>query len=325
MKPVKLDKTDLKILELTKQYISGEKLAKILGISRAAVWKRIKKLEELGYRFSHSKKGYLLKETSPYLLENEVKPLLNTELLGNEYLWFKTVSSTNDIGKEKNFPEGTVIVAEEQTKGRGRKGRKWVSVAEKGLYFSIVLKPKLPINKILQHALLFPLAIVKTIEEFTSLKPFIKWPNDIYINGKKVSGVLIETEIENNEIKKAVIGIGINVNLNEKDLEPVKDIASSLALEADIPIDRKVFFAKLLKNIENMYQDFIENKLNVVKEVNKLLLWKGEKVFVIDECKVVSGKIVGLNPVGGLVIEKNGKRKEFYTGDVSLRKQLSVN
>ncbi|RUM49426.1 MAG: biotin--[acetyl-CoA-carboxylase] ligase [Hydrogenothermus sp.] len=314
-----MDSIDLKILQtLEKDIVSGETLAKNFGLSRTAIWKRIKKLESLGYKFEHKKEGYRLIEKSLYLLENEIKQFLKTKLIGKKYIWFETLDSSNIYAKENNLEEGTVVVAEQQTAGKGRKGRKWVSLPLKGIYFSIVLKPKITIDKLLQISLLFPLAIRKTIENF-GVNANIKWPNDVYINGKKVSGTLIETDIELSDVKKLIVGIGINVNYSKEDFKDIKDIATSLLIEKGEAINRKKFFGELLNNIEDYYFKFLENKINPVEEVDKYLLWKGEKVKIIDDEKIYEGIFKGLNEYGGIKLDINGEEKNFYTGDLSLR------
>lgn len=316
---IKLDQIDIKILELTeKETISGEILASIFNISRTAIWKRIKKLEKLGYNFSHTPEGYKLKERTSYLLENEIKPLLKTRFIGKNYIFFEEIDSTNIFAKNNNLEEGTAVVAESQTAGKGRKGRKWISVKEKGIYFSIVLKPNISIDKLLKFSLIFPLSVHKTILNL-GIEAKIKWPNDIFINGKKVAGILTETDIEGSEIKKAVVGIGININHADEDLEEIQDIATSLLIEKREEIDRKIFFAKLLENAEKYYLKFLEDKLNPVKEVEKYLLWKGSKVKLIEDDKETVGILKGLNKFGGLSLIINNKTQEFYTGDLTIR------
>ncbi len=317
---IKLDNIDLKILELTeKETISGEKLSSIFNISRTAVWKRIKKLEKLGYEFLHTSEGYKLKKKTPYLLENEIKPFLETKFIGKNYIFFEEIDSTNNYLKNNEFEEGTVVIAEAQTAGKGRKGRKWISIKEKGLYFSILLKPKIPVSDILKFSLIFPLALHKTILDF-GIQAKIKWPNDIYINGKKTAGILTETDIEGNEISKAVIGIGINISHTQKDLHEIKDIATSLLIEKKEKIDRKDFFAELLKNIEKNYFSYIEGKLNTIKEIEKNMLWINEKVSLIDDQNKIEGTLLGLNEFGGLKIKTKNKTIDFYTGDLTIRR-----
>ena len=316
---IKLDNIDLKILELTeKETISGERISSIFNISRTAVWKRIKKLEKLGYEFLHTSEGYKLKKRTSYLLENEIKPLLETKFIGKNYIFFEEIDSTNNYLKNNEFEEGTVVVAETQTAGKGRKGRKWVSIKGKGIYFSILLKPKIPVSEILRFSLIFPLAVHKTILDF-EIQAKIKWPNDIYINGKKTAGILTETDIEGNEINKAVVGIGININHVINDLKEIQDIATSLSIEKKEKINRKLFLLKLLENIEKNYFSFLKKQINPVKEVEKNMLWINKKVLLIDDKNKIEGILKGLNEFGGVRIIANSKIIDLYNGDLTIR------
>jgi len=310
-----MDRTDLFILDqIGRKRVSGKKLSEVLKVSRTAVWKRIKKLEDLGYKISHNKKGYLLEGRSPYLLPSEIN--LRTKWIGKNYIFFRSVNSTNIYAKENDLPDGTVVLAESQTSGKGRKGRKWISSEGKGLYFSIVLKRSISPTDLLIYSLTFPLSVKKAVENKTGLPVKIKWPNDLYVNNKKISGFLIETEIEGNCVTKLIAGIGININQTEKDLKSIKDIASSLRLELGKEVDRKEIFSDILLEIEKNLNNFDRNR--VLKEVEESLLWKGDKVRLIDEN--VEGVLIGLNSLGGIRIFTDNKIKDFYSGDLTLRR-----
>ncbi len=310
-----MDKTDLFILEqIRKKRVSGKELSKILGVSRTAIWKKIKKLEDLGYKISHNKKGYLLLSRSPYLLPSELN--LKTKWIGKNYIFFRSVSSTNIYAKENDFPDGTVVFAENQISGRGRKGRKWISTEGKGLYFSVVLKKNLSPTDLLVYSLVFPLSVKKVIKNKTGLPVKIKWPNDLYINNRKISGFLIETEIEGNCVTKLIAGIGINLNQTEEDLSIIKNIASSVRLELGEEVDRKEIFSQILSEIEKNLDNF--DRESVLKEVEESLLWKGEKVRLVDE--KVEGILIGLNELGGIRIFTDNKIKDYYSGDLTIRR-----
>ncbi len=309
----KIDETILKLIE--KDYISGEKLSSILKISRTAVWKRIKKLEKIGYIIEHSPKGYKLVKSTEHLVLYELKKYLKTYWLGENYIFFEEINSTNVYAKEKNLPHGTVVLAENQTAGKGRKGRKWISQKGKGLYFSIVLKETLPINDFLIYSLLFPAVIKRTLEDFIFQKIYIKWPNDLYINNKKFAGFLIESEIEGNEISKIVVGIGINVNNTEESFKSIDRPATSLLIEEKRELPRKEIFAKILENLEACLDDVKPEK--ILKTVEDALLWKGENVYLpeID----LEGVLLGLNKEGGLLLDTEKGIKTIYSGDLTLR------
>ena len=310
-----MDKIDRYIIEqISKNRISGEELSKLLGISRTAIWKRIKKLESLGYKISHDKKGYFLEERTEFLLPYELD--LKTQWLGRNYIFFHTINSTNIYAKENELPDGTVILAENQTTGKGRKGRKWVSTEGKGLYFSVVLERDISPAELLIYSLLFPVAVRKAIIQKTDLPVQIKWPNDLYLNGKKLAGFLIETEIEGNSATKLIAGIGININQTEEDLGEIKDIATSLRQEYGKNIDRKRLFADILQSIEEEIDNF--DKSRIIKEVEENLLWKGEKIKLIDED--IEGRLIGLNEFGGIRILTDKGLKDFYSGDITVRR-----
>lgn len=310
-----MDRTDIFILEqIIKKRITGEELSRLLGISRTAVWKRIKKLEDLGYKISHNRKGYLLEGRSPYLLPYELD--LKTKWLGKKYIFFKSVNSTNIYAKENDLPDGTVVFAENQTEGRGRKGRKWISTEGKGLYFSVVLKRNIPPTDLLVYSLVFPLSVKKVLQNKADLPVKIKWPNDLYINGKKTAGFLVETELEGNSVVKLVAGVGINLNQTEDDLISVRDTASSVMLELGRELDRKEIFSDILSEMEKNLDSFKAE--NVIKEAEEDLLWKGERVVLVDE--KVEGVLIGLNDLGGIKIFTDNKIKDYYSGDLTLRR-----
>jgi len=204
-----------KILSLLKNndFISGEQIAKQMGISRAAVWKQVEKLRNMGYEIT-SKKGvgykFISKPDIPY--PHEVKPI-NTKIIGNNVIHYKTIPSTNMLARQlaqKGVKEGTVIIAEMQTAGKGRKDRKWLSPPG-GLWFSVILYPSLPPEKGGLMTMTASIAVVDGIKESTGLKASIKWPNDVLVGEKKVCGILTEIEAKMNEIDFAIVGIGINV------------------------------------------------------------------------------------------------------------------
>ncbi len=310
-----MDEIDRYILKkISKDRVSGEELSSSLGISRTAIWKRIKKLESFGYKISHDKKGYFLEKRTEFLLPFELN--LKTKWLGKNYIFFHTVNSTNTYAKENDLPDGTVILAENQTAGRGRKGRKWISTEGKGLYFSIVLKKDISPADLLVYSLLFPVAVRKAIVQKIDLPIQIKWPNDLYLNGKKLAGFLIETEIEGNSATKIVAGIGININQTEKDLYELQDIATSLRIEYGNELNRKEIFSDILQSIENQIDNM--NKNQIIKEVEENLLWKGEKIKLIDEN--IEGTLIGLNELGGIRVLTDKGLKNFYSGDITVRR-----
>lgn len=312
----------VKLVQLLKEKkYSGEELAEIFGVSRSAIWKRVKKLQEAGYEIVADNEGYQIVKTPDKLLPEEVLPLLTTKFIGHNYVYFEEISSTNDYIKSKNFPDGTVVVAETQTAGKGRKGRRWISSYGKGLYFSVLLKPHLEISFLSKLSLLFVYAVFETLQKYLpeqlSLK--IKWPNDIYLNGKKLAGFLIDTAVENNEITKVIVGIGININNQLEDFQDL-DVATSLKIETGKMFDRKELLAAVLKSIEEEYYQFLETKFFNIKKIEKNLLWLFESVKIVDDGKTLfEGVIEGLNDDGALKIKSGDELKLVYVGELSVR------
>lgn len=313
---------NIKFIKMLKERkYSGEELASIFNVSRTAVWKKIKKLEKEGYQIQIDKGGYSILSVPDKLLSQEIYPLLNTRFIGHNYIHFDEINSTNDYIKSREFPDGTVVVAEKQTAGKGRKGRIWLSLYAKGLYFSILLKPHIEVHLLSKLNLVFLYAVFKSLERYLekqSLK--IKWPNDIYLNGKKVAGFLIDTAIENNEIRKVILGIGINVNNEIEDFQDL-NMATSLRIETKKNFDRKQILVSILESIEREYYNFLQTKYFDIKNIEENLLWLGESVKVMDDYDVIfEGIIEGLNDDGALKLRHKNERKLIYIGELSVRK-----
>jgi BirA family biotin operon repressor/biotin-[acetyl-CoA-carboxylase] ligase len=313
-----MDRTDLEILSLiNNQKLSGETIAKKLNISRVAVWKRIRRLIEKGYKIEVSKTGYRLLEKIDRIFFPELEKLLKTKYIGRKFIYFDEINSTNIYLKEnKNLPDGIVVVAERQTAGRGRKGRKWNSPKYKGLYFSILLQKDIEIKNLSIFSLLFPLAVKEAIQNRTSKKVYIKWPNDIYIENKKISGILIETEIEGNSINNFIVGIGINVNTSLDELGELAEIGTSLFIEEGKEFNRTEILADILNLIEEKIENF--NPEKTALEINKNLLWKNQIVKILDNN--IEGRLIGINKEGALILDSYDGLKAIYSGDLSIRK-----
>ena len=187
-----------------------------MGLSRAAVWKRVHRLKAQGYVIEGSpRRGYRLLAVPDKLLPEEVLQGLKTRVFTGPVHHFETLDSTNDLAKElavQGAPEGTVVVAEAQTGGRGRLGREWDSPPGVGLYVSLVLRPMLPPMELPQITLTTAVAVVRAVRRVAGVAPGIKWPNDLLLNGKKLGGILTEMETESDRIRHVVVGLGLNVN-----------------------------------------------------------------------------------------------------------------
>ena len=307
-------------------FISGEKISEKLGISRAAVWKHIKSIKEDGYEIeSVSRKGYKLISSPDLLTFEEVNPYLNTNYIGKDIRYYNTIDSTNTKAKElgtAGAKEGTVVISEEQTGGRGRLGRQWVSPKFKGIWMSIILKPDIEPMEASKITQIGAAAVCMSINDL-GLKATIKWPNDIVLNGKKVCGILTEMSGELNKINYIVMGIGINVNIESEDFPgDIKDIATSIKIEAGKKVKRKELVASIFNNFEKLYDEFInsgtiKNSINICRENSALI---GNDVKIIKRNEEVFAKAIGLTEDGELIVEYNdGKVDKIVSGEVSVR------
>ena len=216
--------------------MSGQALADIAGCSRTAVWKHIEELRKEGFEFEAvKKKGYRILKAPDRVSEDAIHQGLKSKIIGRVIDYKESVPSTQKIAHslaQEGAVEGTTVVADEQTEGRGRLLRSWHSPKGTGIWMSIILKPQLPPQKAPQFTLIAAVAVVQAIEEVCGLSPEIKWPNDILLNGRKVTGILTELQAEADKINSIIIGIGMNVNQKAEDFpEELRTIATSLSLE----------------------------------------------------------------------------------------------
>lgn len=310
-----------KIIELLKknEFISGEILAKKLGISRTAVWKQINKLKEVGYEIKSVKnRGYKLISKPDILIPEEIKAGLKTKIIGKKIIYLKKTDSTNSYCKnlvKKNIEEGTIVVTDIQEKGKGRKNRKWSS-PDGGIWFSAILYPKIPPQNAMILTMAASISIVEAIKKSTDLNPIIKWPNDVLINGKKICGILTELDAEIDEINYAIVGIGINVNNNlEKDLQ---NFATSLKIESNQNISRVNLFKNILKSLDENYNYIKSSNYKKIRDLwflNAKIV--GKKVKIDREKDTIIGVVSDLDESGCLIIKTKKGFKKIVTGDVT--------
>jgi BirA family biotin operon repressor/biotin-[acetyl-CoA-carboxylase] ligase len=315
-----------KTLEILRErqggYVSGEELSKRLGISRAAVWKHVRTLRKQGYEINASpRRGYSLTAVPDLLLPAEIKRKLRTRSLGEKILYFSEVSSTNDELKKiaDREPEGTLMLAEVQAGGRGRMARKWYSPFG-GLWFSLLLRPKMAPSEAPKLTLMAAVAVTKSIREFTGLEALIKWPNDILVAGKKVAGILTEMAAETDRIDYLILGIGINLNINLLELPPsLRKEAGSLVTEYGSAISRADFLAFLLKVIEDEYDSLSEIGFGrLLEEWRKYDGTRGRYVKIETVEGKIEGVAQGIDDEGNLIIERGGERRRIRSGTVSM-------
>lgn len=308
------------------EYVSGEEISRKLGISRTAVWKYINRLRQEGYGIeSQTNSGYRLVESPDALSSYEIQPLLSTKFIGRELIYFDSLDSTNIYAKKiasEDFKDGTVVIAEEQTSGRGRLGRQWVSPKGRGIWMTILLKPDIMPSEASKLTLVSAYAVCRALERY-GLAARIKWPNDIVVNGKKLCGILTEMSADIDEIKYVTVGIGINANLDVSDFgDEIASTATSIKIETGKPVSRKTVVGCVLNEFEYVYEAFIRNGsiedfLEGYKTRSAVL---GKDIRVIYKKEELLGKAVDISAEGHLVIKlEDGSTKEIISGEVSVR------
>lgn len=310
----------IRLLKASPGYTSGQLLSASLGVSRTAVWKHITALRHMGYAIEASpSKGYRLLEGRPFN-GVELQSVLAGRLFGSQVHFFDSTDSTNARAFElarNGAPEGAVVIAETQTKGKGRIGRKWESPAGMNLYLSIILRPSVAPQG--AQGLTFALAVAAA-EAVASegLKPAVKWPNDILTGGRKTAGILLEMDSEPDRVHFVVAGIGVNLNIKQ-DMFPeyIRQTATSILEETGSPVDRAAFTASLLASMERWYGVYLSEGFVPVLEA-----WKGYfssagkpvKVTFFD--KTVTGVCAGVDDDGALLLERDGRVERVISGDV---------
>lgn len=253
-------------------------------------------------------------------IELEIKSQLKTSLIGRDLHYFQRLTTTMDTARDlvkKGAAEGTVVIAGTQTAGKGRIGRTWLS-PQGSLAMSIILKPAL--KNLPQLVMIASLAVVKAIKQVTGLEARIKWPNDVLINGKKVCGILIENKVAEGMVNYADIGIGINVNFNPPDLPEIADIATSLSFETGREISLVELTAKLLNELERLYQKD-EERAFVYREWQQNLDTLGKHIKVDTGKTLERGIAEKVNENGNLVLRRDdGSLVEIVAGDVTIIK-----
>lgn len=319
---------DLIIKELIQNknlFISGQEISNKYQITRAAVWKHIKKLKEEGYDIEAvTNKGYRLIE-EPDKLKTAYLDFKDNWILGKEYIYFEEIDSTNVYAKQiaMDKKEGTIVVAEKQTKGKGRLGRTWVADKGVGIYMTVILKPHMIPSDAVMMTQVAAAAVVKAINHCYQCDAKIKWPNDIVIGNKKICGILTELSGEIENLNYIVLGIGVNVNQTKKDIpRDLQDKSTSIRICVDQKVSRQKLFHEVLEQLNNMYETFITEKsldevMNICRQYSATL---GNHVKVLNYDKQLEGKAINITSRGGLIIEdESGNQTEIISGEVSVR------
>ena len=314
----------LKVLRTHSDYVSGQDLCEQLGVSRTAIWKNMNALKNEGYHIdSVNNRGYKLLSEPDVLEAKRIREYLHTRWIA-ENIWYQTeTDSTNTQAKrmgEDGAPNGTLVITEHQTAGKGRRGRSWVSPIG-NCYFSILLRPEISVDRASMITLVSALALAKTIKEAEGLDTMIKWPNDVIANGKKLCGILTESSTDLEYIHYAVVGIGINTNQIDFPDE-IKEMASSIRRETGKEINRAKLLGSFLNIFEDYYEKFLETEdLSILlEEYNRFLVNCGKEVKIIEKEQERILTAIGIDDRGRLIVEdKNGHRERIISGEVSVR------
>jgi BirA family biotin operon repressor/biotin-[acetyl-CoA-carboxylase] ligase len=302
-------------------FVSGEDLGAEFGISRSAIWKHIQELQGEGYDIgSSTKKGYSLKEMPDILSPSAIKEGLETDLIGKDIVYLKEIPSTYDNPKDlakDGAPEGTVIIAEVQKKGKGRMGREWVS-PKGGIWMSLILRPKIEPSEAQKITLLAGIAMARVLNR-SFVDTAIKWPNDIYTDGKKVAGILTEMEAEMDSVNFVVVGIGINANVDIDHEFPreLRNGATSIMVQMGEKVDRVVLVRAILEELEHVYLDFTKGGFpELLEEWKDLTSTIGRRVKIMKAKEPLVGEAVGITKEGALIVEKDdGTMEKVIAGE----------
>ena len=324
-----------KILDLlirnAQQYVSGQAMCQEFGVTRAAIWKHIKALQAEGYEIvASTKKGYCLVGLPDRVTPALVLRGMYTETFGQNIHYEAVMDSTNRVAKEladAGCKEGTLVLCEQQTAGRGRLGRDWFSPQNSGLYMTLVLKPELSAQSVLPVTMLAALAVRDAISQIAGMEAMIKWPNDILLNGKKVAGILTELSVSSDgQVKWIVVGIGVNVNTRFADFpEDVQDIATSLYFERGLECSRLELVRAICDQMEVLYRDFIacggDAKVFLPRyKVYSATLLRRVEMYAGNE--KVEGIAEDFDEGGALLIRTDdGKLCRMFTGEVTSHPQ----
>jgi len=320
----KLDELLYALMQNMMIAVSGEKLARDLGVSHSTLVRWVEKLRAAGIEIRGELfTGYRLVRLPDVLLPQLIRPRLHTRLIARSLYHFYDVDSTNLFAARllahgRNVQEATVILAETQSAGRGRLGRSWHSEREAGIYLSMVLYPKAPPSLAPLFTLATAVAMHNAIERYSGMDIDIKWPNDLLVGRKKICGILSEIQAEVDLVKTMIIGVGLNVN-HEKLPDDIVDRATSLRIASGRIQSRVEILLEFLEEFETIYMD-LERKgpTGIIDQWTRFSSFaNGRKIEVHDGVRKVGGVTRGLNPLGALRIEqKNGHIDEVYSGDV---------
>lgn len=306
-------------------YVSGQELCEYFNVSRTAVWKAIGQLKKEGFSIGAvQNRGYRLVQEKEVFGQYELESRMDTRWAGHPVAFYEVLDSTNlraKLDAEKGASQGTLVVADMQTAGRGRRGRSWSSPAGTNAYFTLILKPDFEPDKASMLTLVMAMAVAAGITETCDTEAYIKWPNDIVIGGKKVCGMLTELSVQQEYIQYVVIGAGVNVGLQEF-VPEIADTATCLEQECGRKVPRAQLIVNIMKAFEKYYEQFLKKlDFSELKEAyDELLVNCGREVRVLDPKGEYTGISQGINARGELLVElPDGSEAAVYAGEVSVR------
>lgn len=315
----------LKMLRETDGYLSGQQICEQFGVSRTAVWKVIRQLQEEGYQVEAVRnKGYHIVDSPDILTKEELESLLDTKWAGRPVICYQETDSTNLRAKQmgdEGAMHGTLVVADRQTAGRGRRGRSWSSPPGSSIYMSILLRPEISPEKAPMLTLVMASSVAEGILDCENVDVRIKWPNDIIVNGKKLVGILTELSTQIDYINHVTVGVGINVNLTEFP-EEIRETATSLRLETGHMVRRAPLIAAVMRRFEENYSRFLQTgDLTLLMErYSSLLINKDREVRILGAREQYCAYALGINEKGELLVRReDGTEEAVYAGEVSVR------
>jgi BirA family biotin operon repressor/biotin-[acetyl-CoA-carboxylase] ligase len=311
------------LAEAGDEFVSGEAISDKLGLTRAAVWKHVESLRSHGYRIDAvPARGYRLAEVPDRLTALELRPLLNTHDLGQVLHAYEELPSTSDRAKEladEGAEHGTVVVAEAQTAGRGRRGRTWASPARRNLYFSVVLRPDLPPARAPEITLVASVALCDALRQ-AGVQAGIKWPNDLLASGRKIAGILTELAAEPDRVHWIVLGAGVNVNARREDFpEELRAEATSVLLERGQAAPRALLAAACFTSLEEWLDRHAEEGFGPVREAwRERSVTLGREVIVRADGREIAGTAEDIDETGALLVRSRAGLERILAGDVTL-------
>lgn len=316
----------LRVLRSRPGGVSGAELSQHLGVSRATVSARVDELRTLGYEIEASPhSGYRLTGAPDLLHADDLMSRLEPRrVVGRDIQIFRETTSTNDIVEKlarDGVKEGVAVFAEAQTRGRGRLGRRWISPARKGLWFSILLRPRLRPQAVTQITIAAATALARSVESHTGLAVSIKWPNDLLLRGKKVAGILTEMSGELDQVKYVILGIGVDVNVDQFPAE-LRQIATSLRIETEELVDRAALAAEILRQLDRQYARVCAGQFETIaNEWEERCTTIGRDVIIVAGQRRVQGRAEALDQDGALLVRtQHGRLQAVIGGDVTVQK-----